>query len=48
MHLACLGSPVLLQLARSGGHKSSRRAKTDEIDGYGQALRDTLSLDELA
>ena len=39
-----LHGSILMQLARRGGHRSGRKLKPEEIDGYNQAIRDSLML----
>lgn len=42
-----LRGTILTQLARRGGHRSSRRIKPEEEDGYLQAIRGGMLEDEV-
>ena len=43
-----LHGSILMQLARRGGHRSGRRLKPEEIDGYNQAIRDSMMLRDVS
>ena len=43
-----LHGSILMQLARRGGHKSCRRIKPEQVDGYLQAIRDGMLKEELS
>ena len=38
---------IMMQLARLGGHRSGRRIRPEEVDGYMQATKDIMIQDEV-